>query len=343
MYKDEINGFSLQLPPDWKDKYVAENGYFYNKKIYEKYDRSGRLFYIVRYEGELWTEEDAANSGPNGKLLLQGNGYTYILRTPTDYQGSSDKTLSAEYNKMHEQRESIYKTIAFADTKEPAASISGFKVIGGRFFTAEIPRDWTIRASVTKALSWDMLSGGVSIGSIDIIPFNAEKKPSDSKTMREYLSPDKKKLCCIRISLDKDKADQAVMEKIKGSFKFLEMYYNVLVALQTKANDYLANGGEKIFGKIEPGNPKEVIVHLMKYVPDDSAKGFHIENLNQTRIYKYKEAQIIPLVGQILKTYVDDSDCYFEGFFKSNPNYRELYFDFIIYKGELKLAFGHYV
>lgn len=338
LYRNEKVGYSLLLPGNWKDNFIVDGGTFYFKKVREKLGYDGKLFTILQYKGELWTKEDAKNLGPNGTLLLQGNGYSYILRTPTDYQGSDDKTLAAEFDKMHDQRESIYKTIALLKAEPPKAENAGYKVVGGRFFTAEIPQEWTIKALTTKALSWDMSSGGAAVGSIDILPFNAEKVPSDNKTMREYLSTDSKKLSCVRISLLKEKADQTVMDKIKSSFKSMEMFYNLIVALQTEANDYLSKGGESIFGTVEPGEKGKIAVHLMKYVPDTSAKGYHIEDLMQTKVFEEKGQKFVPLVGGVLKTYIEEY-CFFSDFVKAHSNYSNFYFDMIIYNGELKMAF----
>lgn len=83
-------GFALIFPEAWEGRYAIEesdsNISVYSKKVKDNTEFSGHLFSIVRLTGELITEEDAAQSPAPERITQKGNGYTFILRMPSDVQ-----------------------------------------------------------------------------------------------------------------------------------------------------------------------------------------------------------------------------------------------------------------
>jgi len=346
IYENVNLGITLEFPAEWKDRYdIDETGssiYIYSKKVCDAEKYGGKLFYIVRQTGELITEDDAENMGPNGKILLKGNGYTYILRKPTDYPvPENDKALVAEYNELSSKAEEVWQTIKLLGTAIPKASNTGYKVIGTAFFTVEIPDDWDVKASENTILCWDIYSGDSVIGSFEIIPCYGEEVESDETILREYIIDDSdNKKGDMMITLKKNMADYSVMDTVKSSCKIVAVPY--IITLQTRAGEYLEQGGEQIFGKIESVEMKTGYPEL-----PNSDEGYHIEDLNEVVNYSIAgtSVDILPLVGPTYNTYGTYETHLIHGYFlKQYPNYKDFCYDFIIdNEGKLRTVLGHYV
>lgn len=184
-YKNEDLGFTLDFPAEWKDRYIIYESQgsmsVYSKKVRETYKDWGLLFRIERFTGELITEE-AVNTAVYGKILLRGNGYSYVMRTA---QGGAfiieDEKISAEYKDMQDKRADVCQTIKLWGTARPKASNAGYKVLGTDFFIAELPEKWDIKESTDALVCWDICSGGSKIGRFKSSPTKARQSRATIK------------------------------------------------------------------------------------------------------------------------------------------------------------------
>lgn len=358
-YENETLGFSLKFPGDWEDKYLIEetdnNIAVFQKETYEKDEGGGLLFSIERLIGELITKEDMEQAPTSEQIVLQGNGYTYFKRLPPDVQyPPEDEKLSSEYRAMFEQVSGILHSISILGDKKPEAINEGYRVVGTSFFIAEIPADWELKPLEEFPIYWGIYAGDNKVGSIDLIPYKSEREnTANPDIMTKYLINDER-YRTIRITLDEDHADPVIMEKIKNSFEFIGGPYNV-VDLQSAAEEYIAGGGKKVFGKIEAieienDNPIAVHVKVMKFIPDgpdgESPNGFQIEDLKQTKTYSLDfGVTVAPLVAPNYTNYGVYEMLMLDGSFIQNyENYGDYFYDFIIGRdGQLKIILGHYV
>ena len=362
-YKNETLGFSLNFPGDWEDKYLIkeseENISIFCKKIYENDDWGGLLLSIERQIGELITDEDMLQAPVGQQIILQGNGYTYFARIPSDVQYPPDnEELSREYKALFEEVLDISHSISLLGNRKPEAANEGFKVEGTSFFTVEIPSDWKLKTLDAFPLSWSIYAGAKEVGSIELISYRSEGlddvKAASDNVRQEYLV-NEETFRKARITLVLEDADQNTMKKIKNSFAFAnDSPFNVVDLLST-AEEYLARGGERVFGQIDGftmknGKPVAVKVKLMKFIPDgpeeNNPNGFHIEDLNQTETYALDfGVRVAPLAAPNYTTYgIYEMPLLDEAFIKNYGNYKDFYYDFILGgDGELKIVLGHYV
>ncbi|MGI6712526.1 MAG: M56 family metallopeptidase [Bacillota bacterium] len=358
-YKNETLGFSLEFPKDWKDRYIIKeadhNISIFCKKINEKYHESGLLFSIERQIGELITKEDIGQAPVNQEIILQGNGYTYLTRIPSDVQYPlNDKELSNEYKVLSEKISDISRSISPIGKRKPEAANKGFKVEGTSFFTVEIPKEWRLKALDDCSLCWNIYAGNSVVGSIALISYYSDVKTLNDNILQEYLLNDQI-LRKVRITLESKVASQEIMKKIKNSFKFKNDSPFNIVDFESTAEEYLARGGKRIFGqidsfKMENGNPVAVQVKILKFIPDgpkdNNPNGFHIENLNKTETYSLNSGvHIAPLIAPNYNTYgTYEMPLLDKEFIKNYSNYKDFYYDFITSKdGELQIVLGHYI
>lgn len=361
-YKNEALGFSLKFPADWEDKYIIEesedNISIFSKKVYESDNGGGLLLSIERQIGELITEEDMLQAPVGQHIILQGNGYTYFTRIPSDVQyPPDDEELSHEYQALFEQITDISNSIALLGTRKPEAANEAYRVEGTSFFTVEIPGGWELKVLEDSPRYWSIYNGNNEVGGIELIPYYNEdpdgvNAPNDS-ILQEYLVNDEI-LRKVRITLNAKDADQGTMQKIKSSFKFTNGPYTVVDLLST-AGAYIAAGGERVFGQIDGfemgnGNPVAVKVKVMKFIPDgpedNNPNGFRIEDLHQIRTYPLDfGVRIAPFVAPNYHTYgMYEMPLLDETFIQKYRNYQDFYYDFIVGKdGQLKIILGHYI
>ncbi|HHV98641.1 MAG TPA: hypothetical protein GXX36_03550 [Clostridiaceae bacterium] len=362
LYINEKLGFSLNFPVEWKDRYIIEesddNISVFCKKVYDKYKGAGLLFTMQRAVGELITEADMQQAPVMQQIVLQGNGYTYFTRRPSDIQyPPDDEEVSSDYETMSEQIINVPHWISLLGDEKPAALNEGFKVAGSSFFTVEIPSDWRIEAIDVPSPRWGIYDGDNLVGTFDLIPYRSEGNGKESKdndnVIREYLFNNE---TCreFRITLNSRNADGGTMEKIKNSFKFVEGPFNI-IDLQSNALQYLAEGGKKVFGtiqdfEVQDGKPVVVHVNVMKFLSDDEnneyPNGFNIEDLNRIESYPLDfGVSIAPLVPPDYNSYgMYEMPLLDENYIKKYENYKDFYYDFIIGNdGQLKIILGHYV
>jgi hypothetical protein len=117
IYVNKTLGFSLAFPREWKGRYVIRDEKsmigVYSKKVSDSDINLGRLFTIERLNGETIKEGDPIMGGPSAKILLKGNGYTYIVFMVSDQQYPIDNSeLSTEYLSLSKQISLVYSSIA---------------------------------------------------------------------------------------------------------------------------------------------------------------------------------------------------------------------------------------
>jgi hypothetical protein len=358
IYENENLGFSLKLPENWKDKYIIEESEdsisIFSKKIYKKYNGAGLLLSIERQIGELITEEDMKQAPVEQQIILQGNGYTYFTRMPSDMQcPPDDEELSSEYKALLKQIPDISHSISLLGDQKPKTVNEGFKVVGSSFFTVEIPNDWELKVFEESPLCWVIYAGGHEVGSIDLILYKSEGLSEEKAANSMYLFNDET-FREMRIIIDSEYADQSTMRKIKDSFNFVEGPFNV-IDLEFNAEQYIAGGGKKVFGEIDGFDmknekPEAVRVKVMKFIPDcpedNNPNGFEIEDLNKTESYSLDfGVRIAPLVAPNYNTYgIYEIPLLDENFIKNYENYKDFFYNFIIGRdGQLKIILGHYI
>lgn len=357
-YKNEALGLSLNFPKEWEDKYSIEESENYisvfDKQIYDT-GQGGLLFTINRTIGEMIAQQDMNMEPVPTKIILQGNGYTYFYRLPTDVNYPvNDEKLTKHYQEMSEQIDYAVQGISLLGEQKPIAANNGFKVVGSSYFTVEIPSEWDIKQLEYLPI-WDIYEGNNPVGWIQMLPYEVEESISESvddNAIREYLY-NEETLRKMNITLRGNYADKSVMDKIKMSFKFTGGPFNV-IDLQSTANLYIAKGCRNVFGMIdsfetENGNPRAVIVNVMELIPDgpddNNPNGFRIENLKYTETYTLDHGvNVAALAPPNYNSY----EMYYmplldENFIK-NYDYKNYYFDFIVGSdGNLLVVLGHYI
>lgn len=353
-------GLRMEAPGEWEGNCVIEEGensiFVFGKAIYEseKFPGGGLLFSVERMTGELVTEEDMRQAPVRQRIILQGNGYTYIERMPSDVQyPPGDEALSGEYKKLSEQVSDVtYELIG--DAEKPKAINDGFKVVGGTFFTAEIPEEWEIAEE--GVLYWGLSDGGVRIGGISFIPYGRGNGSDANMSGNEWVfqSQDEMFRREAQMFFDSGKVDENTAERIYDSFKFVGGAFTV-IDLQSDANEYLYRDGKRIFGTIEGFDmdgerPVAVRVNVMEFVPDgpddENPNGFRIEDLNTVETYSLdfgvRVATLVPPDYNAFGTY--EMPMMDEQFLKEYEDYSNGYYDFIIASdGNLKMVLGRYI
>jgi hypothetical protein len=361
IYESEALGVSIEFPSEWKDRYVIieseESMMVFCKKVYEKYPGGGLLFTISRMIGELITQEDMLQEPVTQQIILQGNGYTYFTRLPSDMQYPlNDQEVSNEYIALYEQIPNIPQWMSLLGDHGPKSKNQGFKVVGSSFFTVEIPNAWALKALEEPTLSWSLFDqDNNTAGVIELIPYNSERigeKTIGMNMVREYLY-DADTFHEIEIVLNSELVDQEAIETIKNSFKFVGGPFNV-IDLQSYAIQYLSSGGKKVFGTIEDfvfnnDRPVAVRINAMQLLPNDSNEeypnGYNVKDLNKIETYSLDfGVYIAPLVAPGYNTYgIYDINIIDQDFMEKHKNYKEFYYDFVIGSdGQMKIVLGRF-
>lgn len=360
IYESEALGLSIGFPSEWKDKYLIEeseeNISVFCKKVYEKYPGGGLLFTIERMIGELITQEDMKQEPVSQQIILQGNGYTYFTRQPSDVQYPlNDQEVSNEYMALREQIPNVSQWVSLLGENRPKAENQGFKVAGSSFFTVEIPNEWDLKALEEPTLKWSLFDSDNNIAGIfELIPYNSEhisKKTIGMNMLREYLY-DADSFREIEIVLNSSLADQKTMEVIKNSLEFVGGPFNV-IDLQSNAIQYISSGGKKVFGTIEgfdfsKDRPVAVRINVMQLMSSDSSEAYNdytFEDLDKIETYTLDfGVNVAPLVAPGYNTCgIYDIETINEDFIKNQENYKDIYYDFIIGSdGQLKIILGRF-
>jgi hypothetical protein len=361
IYKSEALGLSIGFPSEWENKYVLEesegNITVFCKKVYEKYPGVGLLFTIERTIGELISQEDMQQEAVPQQIVLQGNGYTYFTRLPTDVQYPlNDQEVSNEYMALREQISNLSQWTSLLGDKRPKAGNQGFKLVGSSFFTVEIPNDWELKALEKPTLSWSLFDQDNNVaGVIELIPYNSERigeKTIGMNMVREYLH-DADRFREIEMLFNTECVDQETIKTIKNSLVFVGGPFNV-IDLHSNALQYLASGGKKVFGTIEgfdfsKDRPVAVRINVIKLLSDDSGEenpyDYRVEDFDKIETYTLDYGvSIAPLVAPGYNTYgVYDIQSVGKEFINNNENYKDFYYDFIIGSdGQIKIVLSRF-
>ena len=300
------------------------------------------------------TQKDMNMEPVPTKIILQGNGYTYFYRLPTDINYPvNDEELARHYQEMSSQIDYALQGISLLGEQRPKAVNEGFKVVGSSYFTAEIPDEWDIKPFEHLPV-WDIYEGENPVGMIQMLPYKTEENTKDiyGNSIIEYLY-DEEAQRKMSITLFSGYADGSVMEKIKRSFKFAGGPFNV-IDLESAANLYIAGGCKKVFGTIdsfivEKGRPVAVTVNVMKFIPDgpdgNNPNGFRIEDLKYTETYIIEHGvNVAALAPPNYNSYEMYYMPLLDENFVNNYDYKNLFFDFILGNdGKLLVVLGHYI
>ncbi len=353
LFKSEELNFSVEIPHEWNKKYIIE-GYENGVNFYSLNNREygGLLCSIERLVGELITEEDINQAPVSEKIILQENGYTYILRMPSDVQFSLDNNkLTKEYEAMQLQVVKMASSIKSINNSIPVPKIEGYKVIGSSFFTMEIPKDWDVKTTEDYELRWDIYSDENIMGYIELLPYKSIYTYLYMETSLNKLLVDDQLQRKANIYLNDEDGFEEIMQSMILTFDFKPSPYTILDA-ETAAVEYINGGGKKVFGQIEDinivdGEPKNITIKVKEFVPDDIAdSGFYIKDLNLKEEYSLENGVfVIPLAPpnyNNFKAYgINILDI---EFIESYELLKDMHYDFIIgADGQLKIIRGFYL
>jgi hypothetical protein len=357
IYSSNHLGFELAFPKDWEGRYVVEESDYYirvhSKKIKDNTAFPGLLFSIVRLTGELITEEDIAQSPAPERIIQKGNGYTFILRMPSDVQyPTENEEMMNEYKSMEKDVINIAGGISLIGSNTPEAKNDGFKVVGSSFFTSEIPKNWHVEAIAETAMTWDIKEDNHCVGQIRFIPYYTDTGSEEFEIGDGYLIAylsDEEILRKVEILFKDGYADKTVWDKITGSFELIGGPFTS-VDMETAAQQYVRAGGKKVFGEIEgvhfeEGNPVSIFIKEMEFLQDEDAPNrFRIETLSEIPVeYSVGRINALPLAppsctnfGTYYMPPIKD--------FLENYDYQYYLYDFIVgADGEIKMILGRYV
>ena len=306
-YTNNNLGFQITFPKDWEGRYgieeTNENIRVYSKKIRDNTDFPGEIFAIRKLIGELRTEEDIAQTPWYCKIINKGNGYTYVIETPSDVQYPEDKEKMKEYQSLSQDAENIVKSISLIGNNTPKAKNEGFKLVGSTFFNIEIPITWQIE-QVEKLMEWEIKENNINIGRLTFIPYFEEENEISEEYLRSYIKEEFRK---IRLEINKKNVDQKTFDLVKSSIKFQGGAYTY-VDIQSDAERYIRPGGKRVFGTIEKINfdkvedyerniPVSILIKEMKFVKDENEpNGYRIDSsTGKTVEYPIDCPQVLPL------------------------------------------------
>lgn len=358
-YREETFGISLTLPLEWDGRYetvTTENEMiFRSKAVNAAMEGAGTLFTIVRQPGELITEADVQQGAVMERILFQENGYTYLLRLPSDVQYPvSDVALKTEYEALLKSANSVIESALPIGDQLPVASVSGFHVVGTSFFTAEIPENWILSVDATTPWKWLLTEDGTEVGNIEMIPYHSESETAlkNSDYQNRYLV-EEETLREFRISVSRGSENTVILNKMKANFKPIAGPYNV-IDLQSTANAYVEKGGTKLFGQIKgfeftQKEPTSLKLHMMEYITTEEAElepnGFLLKDLWRTRTWKLAQGATIALLSNTDRNaYTFYGVDHIDSAFVAENDLDNRYFHLIAAKdGEVKIVLEQYI
>ncbi|MGZ9585168.1 M56 family metallopeptidase [Paenibacillus marinisediminis] len=361
-YVNQELGFALAIPPSWQDKFTAGPNPNNDKNIVQfSYNGGFVLFSIERIEGEHIQQEELPAIPPM-KIVMQGNGFTYVSYMSGDVQVPVEKGEEAirEYRTMYGGVDELLKSIQPVGNEQPIAHTQGFKVIGTGYFKAEIPERWTIVRS-DNDLSWSLMQGDEHVGEIRYEVWDGKTALVENEHTRyQSMIMDYTK---ASVDVIPSLVDQHTFKQIVASFEFRGGAHSV-IEMQSNAARYVQMGAEKWFGMIkgfnmQDGEPVSVNIELMKFIPDTDAtvnknpNGFRIENLNEIRTVDVQPGcEVAPLIDNVsyglyttpnIGIWIDDQGQLASEYASSTDDFSNTYFDFIVQNGAVVQIFGHYI
>ncbi|TJX15380.1 hypothetical protein E9840_03000 [Tissierella creatinini] len=353
IFTNEDLNFSVEIPKQWEGKFIAED-YEKGVNFYSKNnkDYGGLLCSIERLVGELISQEDLDQAPVSQKILLKDNGYTYILRMPSDVQFALDNNkLKKEYGEMQALVNDMASSIKTINDSRPVPKVEGYKVIGTSFFTLEIPEDWDVKTTEDYDLRWEIYSEENIVGDIELFPYKSLYEGPYIETDLNKLLVDDELQRKARIYLNDEDGYKEIMQNITLTFEFTPSPFTVL-DVEAAAVEYINGGGKKVFGQIEnieivDGTPKSITIKAKEFIPDDSAdSGFYIKDLGLKEVYSLENGVIMaPLMPpnynsfEAYGIYNMDNE-----FIQTYENLYNMHYDFIIGADkQLKIIMGFYL
>lgn len=361
-YQNEAMGFSVLFPADWAGRYTVkeseETVSVYSTKVVDGFADGGLLFTVSRQVGELITEADVAQAATPQKIVLQGNGYTYFIKTPSDVQfPADDQTLSTEYKALSAEIPELEKSFALVGKTLPTPSNKGYHVVGTSFFTTEIPKGWELAVNDGAPASWDIMAKGKVAGNIALIPYKSEGAADaaalSDNMQREYIYNETAGREA-RIKLSRDIKDTKTIDNIKKSFAFADGPYNVL-DFRSEAAAYLEKGGKQIFGQIvrvnfSDGKPSSVKIYVLKFITGKEAagepNGFLIKDTGWRRTVTLTAGTRVAVLAapDHVNYGLYEMPLLDQSFIDTYKDYKDNYYDFILDSdGHIKTVLGHYI
>ena len=335
-YESKNLELSLAFPQSWEGRFFVEEKddeiHMYSKKNYED-DWGGLLFTIYRKPGDLITEEDVSQYPTFEKIFLKENGYSYLVRLPSDVQFNiEDIELTKEYEEMKRDLNKILDTVKVESESRPPVKNDGYKLIGSSFFTLETPENWEVVKDEEGVFRWDIYVGEKeNIGSIELVSRYAdEEQHQDYATL--YIE-DEEHGRKIKISLHDIFKDQ--LDIIKDTLSFVYDTYTILDA-KDDAMAYVEGGGKAEIGQISEidlidSHVFPIKIKVKEGNSEDSkeiTKEYHID----------RGASVIPLIKGKYNMYGNYSlDQYYV---QENKDVSNRYYEFIIDRNNnIKLAY----
>ncbi|MGZ9583826.1 M56 family metallopeptidase [Paenibacillus marinisediminis] len=361
-YVNQELGFELAIPPNWQDKFTAGSNPNNDENIVQfSYNGGFVLFSIERIEGEHIRQEELPAIPPM-KIVMQGNGYTYVAYMSGDVQVPVEKGEEAirEYREMYRGVDELLKSFQPVGDEQPVAHTQGFKVIGTGYFKAEIPERWTVIRS-DNDLSWSLMQDDEHVGKIRFKVWDGKTALVENEhTSYQSMITDYTK---ASVDVNPSLVGQNTFKQIVASFEFRGGAHSV-IDMQSHAALYVQMGAEKLFGMIkgfnmQDGKPVSVNIDLMKFIPDTDAtinknpNGFRIENLNEIRTVDVQPGcQVAPLIDHVgyglysipsLESWIDDKGQLTGEYASFTDDFTQTYYDFIVQNGAVVQIFGHYI
>lgn len=356
-YVNEDLGFALTFPAYWIDKYTAGSNPNNDENVIQfDYNGGFNLFTIERIAGEDILQEELI-AIPPAKIVMQGNGYTYVAYTSGDVQVPVEKGEEAirEYKEMYSGIDDLLTSIQVVGQDEPLAHVPGYKVIGTGYFQAEVPKTWDLIRS-EQDLIWSLQQGDEHIGEIRFVVWDGQTaSTADENSRYQSMIKDGQK---ASIQVFSAVVDQQTFDQIVASFEFRGGAYSV-IDMESYAAQYVKAGAEKWFGMIKgfhmkDGKPVSVDIELMEFISDTDdnyPNGFRIERLNTIRtVDLMPEAEVAPLINGAsyglyqmphIESWIDEDGQLREEY--AANDFTSTYYDFIVRNGVVTHIFGHYV
>ena len=357
IYESEQTGLTVTFPEAWRDEVVVEESddweiRVFSKAVYESeaFPGGGLLFAVERMKGELVTQEDLDQGPVPMGLVGIGGGHAYVRRLPSDMQvPHEEEALTQAYQAL---RKAVDR-VGFAFEAETELDPEGYKTVGGSFFTARIPGEWTVREE--GLLHWGLYGNGTRAGSVTFVPYHEnETVPEDPKPHRWVYLRDETIGRKALLTFDASEVDEATIQAVSDGFKFVGGPFTV-VDLQSNAGAYLAQGGRKVFGTIdsfemEGTRPVGIRVKVMDFITGEAAaeepNGFRIEDLGRTETWGLEfGVRLMPLAPPDFNApALYGMPLVEEAVAEGDPCLESGYFDFIIgADNQLKIILQRYV
>jgi hypothetical protein len=350
-YMSEDMGIKIEFPEEWQNGHLInemDNGIeVYSRQIIKNSDFEGMLFKIIRIVGELITEEDMSRNPTPSKILGHGNGYTYVLRKPTDMQyPPEDEELAKNFQLFQSYIDEITDSFEIIETASPVPEDIGFKVVGSSFFTIEIPKEWNIETVVDSYMTWLIRKEGKMIGEIKFVPYFTDNYYWFEERIH-YKADNKQLLRKASINMKRDFKDIENFKKVSESMKIIDGPINV-VDMFTISQQYLAGGCTHVLGSIErieykDDKPVKIFIDEKNYLTGDYPNGVALEDVSQFPLeYKIEHCRVLPLAPPNYVTHGKYLMPLIENFEMISP-YDSLIYEFIINsEDEVLMMIGRY-